>query len=241
MKKIYNSVVIDDEKLAREDLKALLTEFPEINIIGEADNVTDAKKQIEEKKPDLIFLDIQLTDSSGFDLVNQLETKAKIIFVTAYDEYAIRAFEVNAKDYLLKPVFKERLILAIEHLNQDNPEQEEEFKKYNIDDNIFLMVNNTYQFIRISTIVKVISAGNYTEIYTTNNQKGLVVKTMNEWERRLPDKNFARIHRNAIINFDYIEKVEEWFNNSYQVYMKMVEKPLIISRRYAVKLKEKLC
>ncbi len=240
MTKIYKALIIDDEKLAREDLKSLLSDFPKIEIVGEAGNVAEAKKAIEGLGPDLIFLDIQMPGKSGFDLLSELKINADIIFVTAYDEYAIKAFEVNAQDYLLKPVNKERLALALEHLESNDEAQLQFVKKLDYADNVFLMINNSYQFIRISTIMKITAAGNYSEILTSNKTKGLVLKSMREWESRLPDNYFARIHRNTIINLEFIDHVEDWFNYSYQIHIKGLEPPVVMSRRYAVKLKDRM-
>jgi two-component system, LytTR family, response regulator len=240
MKNHFKAIIIDDEKLAREDLKAVLKDFGEIEIIGEAGSANDAKKMIELYNPDVIFLDIQMPGKSGFDLLTEIQTDAKIIFVTAYDEYAIKAFEVSAQDYLLKPVNKERLALAIEHLQVDEDEETTQFKKLDFEDNIFLMVNNSYQFLKVSSIITITSAGNYSEIHTQSKLKGLVLKSMREWEARLPSNQFVRIHRNAIVNLEYMDHIEEWFNYSYQVYLRGMEKPLMMSRRFASKLKEKM-
>ncbi|MFC2103683.1 LytR/AlgR family response regulator transcription factor [Bacteroidota bacterium] len=240
MKTSYRSIIVDDEELARADLKIILDDFKEIEIIGEAESVEEAKLLINELKPDLIFLDIQMPGKSGFDLLEEIETSAKIIFITAYDEYAIRAFEVSAKDYLLKPVNKKRLSLALEHLNSDQEDEVDNKKKFENNDNVFLMVNNHYKFIKIATITKIAAAGNYSEIHTSSKIKGLVLKSLKYWESKLPDNSFVRIHRKTIINLDYVSHVEEWFNYSYKVYLKEIDEPLVISRRYASKLKARM-
>jgi two-component system LytT family response regulator len=239
MKNIFKSIIVDDEELAREDLKVLLKDYDNVEIIGESETVEETKKMIEELNPDLIFLDIQMPGKSGFDLLEEIHTNAKIIFVTAYDEYAIRAFEVNAKDYLLKPVNKERLEQAIERLNIEKDNEEVIQTKLNFDDNIFLMVNNHYQFVKIGSIIKITSAGNYSEIYTSTKLKGLVLKALKDWEVRLPENYFVRIHRNAIINIEYVDHIEGWFNYSYKVFLKEITEPLVMSRRYAAKLKNR--
>jgi len=240
MKKTFKSIIIDDEELAREDLKALLKDFTEVEIIGEAESVEETKILIEELNPDLIFLDIQMPGKSGFDLLEELQIDSKVIFVTAYDEYAIRAFEVNARDYLLKPVNRERLAQAIERLKTDQEIEDTVQTKLDLIDNIFLMVNNHHQFVKIGSIIKITSAGNYTEIYTSSKLKGLVLKSLKDWEVRLPHNYFVRIHRNAIINLEYVDHVEEWFNYSYKVFLKEIDEPLVMSRRYAAKLKNRI-
>ena len=240
MKKTFKSIIVDDEELAREDLKAILKDFTEVEIIGEAETVEETKILIEELNPDLIFLDIQMPGKSGFDLLEELQIDSKVIFVTAYDEYAIRAFEVNARDYLLKPVNRERLAQAIERLKTDQEIEDTVQTKLDLIDNIFLMVNNHHQFVKIGSIIKITSAGNYTEIYTSSKLKGLVLKSLKDWEVRLPHNYFVRIHRNAIINLEYVDHVEEWFNYSYKVFLKEIDEPLVMSRRYASKLKNKI-
>ena len=119
MNKTYKTIIVDDEPLARKDLKAVLAEFDQIEIIAEADGVPAARELLKIHKPDLIFLDIQMPGQTGFVLLESISSHIKIIFVTAYDEYAIRAFEVNAQDYLLKPVDRDRLALTIERLESN--------------------------------------------------------------------------------------------------------------------------
>lgn len=238
MSRPIKAIIIDDENLARQDLISLLEKHPEIDIIGEAANSIEAKKMIEESDPELIFLDIQMPGKDGFELLAELKTNAKIIFVTAYDEYAIKAFEVDAQDYLLKPVNSQRLATAIERIKSSKAEKGTNVKPVDYDDSFFLMINNVYQFIKLNTIVCITSAGNYSEITCSNKTKGLVLKSMLEWEAKLPAKHFVRIHRNAIINLEFVDHLEEWFNYSYQVHLKGLDKPILMSRRYAAKLKE---
>lgn len=238
--KRYRAIIVDDEELARSDLKALLAQIPSVEVIGEAENIRTAKEAIEKLNPDLIFLDIQFPGESGFELLEKIETPAKIIFVTAFDEFAIRAFEVNAQDYLLKPVNPERLKLTLEHLETDQPIAEPKMLPFNYDDSIFLELNNRYYFLKVNTIVIITSAGNYSEIVTIRGLNGLTSKSMREWEGRLPKNSFARIHRSTIINLEFVEKIEQWFNYSYRVYLKGLDKPVIMSRRYASKIKERM-
>lgn len=238
--KRYKAIIVDDEELSRSDLKALLTQFPSVEVIGEAENIRTAAEIVEKLNPDLIFLDIQFPGESGFELLEKTDTQAKIVFVTAFDEFAIRAFEVNAQDYLLKPVNPERLKLTLEHLETDQPIAETEMLPFNYDDSIFLELNNKYHFLKVNTIIIITSAGNYSEIVTSQGLNGLTSKSMREWEGRLPKNSFARIHRSTIINMEFVEKIEQWFNYSYQVYLKGLDKPVIMSRRYASKIKERM-
>lgn len=240
MNKIFKSVIVDDEKLAREDLKSVLKEFSNIEVVGEADSADSAANLLKTIEPDILFLDIQMPGKTGFDLLAEVQTSAKIIFVTAYDEYAIKAFEVSAQDYLLKPVSKSRIELALEHLEISENNKNVQLNQLDYNDTIFVMINNSYQFLKINTVIKIIAAGNYSEVYTNGKQKGLVLKSLREWESRLPGSQFVRVHRNSVINLEYVEKIEDWFNYSYKIHLKGIEGPVIMSRRYALKLKDKL-
>jgi two-component system LytT family response regulator len=240
MKKKYRAIIVDDQRLARKDLRSLLSEYENIEIIGEADSVTSAVTLINEISPDLIFLDIQMPGESGFDLFNKIDLKAQVIFVTAFDEYAIRAFEVDAIDYLLKPVNPERLRSSIERLVQEETTTVAPRHKLNYEDTMFLLMNTHPRFIKVKSIVYIKAAKDYSELVTSEGKKGLVQKSMTEWEQRLPESYFARIHRSIIINLEYIVRIEEWFSNSYRIYLKGIEAPLEMSRRYAVRMKERL-
>jgi len=240
MKSKIRAIIVDDERLARNDLKLLLKEFKQIEIIGEAENVSAAGKAIRELKPDVIFLDIQLTGESGFDLIEKLDHLPEIIFVTAFDEYAIRAFEINALDYLLKPVNPTRLARALERLAQPIQRKTENVRSLLYEDRLFVNINSQFRFVKVSSILSISAAGDYSQILTATGQKGLVQKSMKEWEKRLPAQYFCRIHRSTIINMEHIERLEKWYNYTYRVYLKGIEKPYIISRRYAAQLKHKL-
>ena len=233
------ALIVDDERLARKELRSLLAEFSEIKIIGEAENVSQALKVIEGDEPAIVFLDIQLAGETGFDLLEKIEsTDFKTIFVTAFDAYAIRAFEVNALDYLLKPVNPERLKKAIEKLLQDE-KPAVDLRPLTFDDRLFLELGGRSVFLKINRVSHILAAGDYTEVFTVEGQKYLVEKPLREWEMRLPEKHFARIHRNCIVNLEMVERVESWFNRSYQIYLQKQSEPFAASRRYAARLKEK--
>ena len=234
------TIIVDDERLARNDLRSLLSEYETIEILGEADTVAKARQIIEDSDPDLIFLDIQMPGESGFDLLEQTDIAARVVFVTAFDKYAIRAFEVNAIDYLLKPVHPERLKNTIVRLEKNQPPQQKSRKKLEYDDSLLLTINNHLKFLFLKSIVIIHAAGDYSELILKDGKKGLVQKSMSEWNDRLPEKHFCRIHRSSIINLDYIDHIEDWFKNSYRVHLKGIDTPIDMSRRYAVILKQKL-
>lgn len=235
----FKALLVDDERLARKELRSLLAAHPEIEVMGEAESVNKAAQLIRSLKPDVVFLDIQMPGESGFDLLDRVEAKFKVIFVTAFDAYAIRAFEVNALDYLLKPINPDRLACAIERLATGESANEEQIKKLEYDDRLFLALDERSRFLKISAIECINAAGDYSEVFTSDGQKSMVLKPLKEWEERLPEKYFSRIHRSTIVNLEYVERMEKWFNQSYRIYLRNIEKPFTMSRRYAAKLKSR--
>lgn len=235
-------IIVDDERLARKELRLLLKAFKEIEITGEAKNLTEATHLVETEKPDVVFLDIQLPGEIGFDLLERTRNAFKTIFVTAYDAYALRAFEVNALDYLMKPVNPDRLRQTIEKLLNVEPEKPQinnfAFRhRLEFDDRLLIETGEHSFFLKINSISHINSAGDYTEVFINSGQKFLIEKTVREWEERLPEKHFVRIHRGCIINLESVVRVEKWFNNSYQIYLQNINEPFTVSRRYAAKLK----
>jgi two-component system LytT family response regulator len=232
------AIIVDDERLARVNLKKLLEPHPEIEIVGEASSCKTAVELINIHKAQLIFLDIQLSGETGFDLLEIIDNSIKIIFVTAYDEFAIRAFEVNAIDYLLKPVNPVRLKAAIERVIKREKAQESEAKSYEYSDSIYVRLNNyTSKFIKVSSISFIEPVGNYSKIVTIEGRHCLVLKTLKQWQEELPDNNFVRIHRSSIINMEHVDRIERKSNTQHRAYLKNIPEPLEVSRRYAKKLK----
>lgn len=236
-----SALIVDDERLARRELISLLAEHPEIRVIGEADDVPSAVEALNRLKPDVMFLDIQMPGQSGFDLLEQNPVSAHIVFVTAYDEYALRAFEVNALDYLMKPVNPARLQKTVERLftHPGEPMQGDQHP-LSYGDQLFLMYNTQMRFLRVDEIVHITSAGDYTEVHLCSGSKGLTVKPMREWETRLPSHDFCRIHRSTIINLNHVDRVERSTSGSFHVYLKGQKEPMVISRRFASRLRERL-
>ncbi|TAL63577.1 MAG: response regulator transcription factor [Bacteroidetes bacterium] len=232
------AIIVDDERLARVNLKKLLEPHPEIGIVGEASSCNSAIELINLHKPQLIFLDIQLSGETGFDLLEIIDNSIKIIFVTAYDEYAIRAFEVNAIDYLLKPVNPERLKVSIDRVIRREKNQKSAAKNYEYSDSIYVRLNNyASRFIKISSINFIEPVGNYSKIVTIEGRHCLVLKTLKQWQEELPDNNFVRIHRSSIVNIEHVDHIETDSNTQHRAYMKNIPEPLEVSRRYAKKLK----
>ena len=236
-----NAIIVDDERLARKELRSLLGDFDQINVVGEAEDLSKTIALIKDRKPDVVFLDIQLRNENGFDLLEKIKPNFKLIFVTAFDEFAIRAFEINALDYLLKPVNPDRLATAIERLFEDDeePKEDTELRKLEMDDRLFIEINERSCFLKISEISHITASGDYTEIFMTDRNTSLIEKPLREWEERLPKKYFTRIHRSTIINLEQIDKIEILFNRTMEVYLRNFTQPFKVSRRFATQLKEK--
>lgn len=236
------AIIIDDERLARAELKKLLQEFPEIEVIDEAANAEEGIEKIDGQQPDLIFLDIQMPGKTGFDMLAQLERTPQVIFTTAYDEFALRAFEVNALDYLLKPIEPKRLadaIVKLQHSETKEPRPAGEFTNNSVlgeNDQVFVKDGERCWFVKLSEIRLFESVGNYAKVFFGPN-KPLILKSLNALEERLDERFFFRANRKHIVNLRMIEKIEPYFNGGLLLELKGGEK-IEVSRRQTVKFKE---
>jgi two-component system LytT family response regulator len=240
---VKKAIIIDDERLARNELKKLLSEYPEIEVVAEAANASEGIQRIEEFQPDLIFLDIQMPGKTGFDMLAELDRAPHVIFTTAYDEYALRAFEVNALDYLLKPVEPKRLSDAIQKLEHAEERESEGPETPAVargtlgeNDQVFVKDGERCWFVKLTDIRLFESVGNYAKVFFGPN-KPLILKSLNALEERLDERVFFRANRKHIVNLRMIEKVEPYFNGGLLLEIKGGEK-IEVSRRQAVKFKE---
>jgi len=235
--KRLTTLIIDDERLARINLRKKLNMFPEIEVIGEANSIETGIRAISEHNPDLLFLDIKLSDGTGFDLLNQAEFRGRVIFQTAYDEYACRAFEINALDYLLKPVTKERLKKVIENitaLSGENNALNNHVFRY--DDRIMIEQSRRIYFIKVENIICIKAVREYTSIFEKGGKEYVVLKSIGDWQKELPEEHFARIHRNCIVNFNYVEQSERQ-GNTANIFLTGMHEAILISRGYYKLLK----
>jgi len=236
-----NAIIVDDERPARKELILLLENHSNCKVVGEAANIDDAIELIGEKKPDLVFLDIQLSGETGFDLLERVCVNFKIIFVTAYDEFAIKAFDVNASDYLLKPVDPKRLEIALKRIMNETENLQPKEKKFDYNDSVYVKQNNcTARFIEINTIVAITSVGNHSKISTLDGHRYIILKTLKQWEEELPNSFFIRIHRSTIINIKHITKIDNYSRAHYHVHLKQIEIPFEVSRNCYKNLKKVL-
>lgn len=236
---MYKTILIDDERLARSELKRLLKDFTEVEVVGEAANAEDGVELIEKLNPDLIFLDIQMPGETGFEMLSRLEKVPNVIFVTAYDEFALQAFDINALDYLMKPVEPKRLADALNKLKsreEDAAETTGNRSPLSEHDQVFVKDGERCWFVKLSEIRLFESVGNYAKVYFGTN-KPLILKSLNALEERLDPKVFFRANRKHIVNLRLVEKIEPYFNGGLLVDLAGGER-IEVSRRQAVKFKE---
>ncbi|MES2554955.1 MAG: LytTR family DNA-binding domain-containing protein [Bacteroidota bacterium] len=239
------TIIIDDERLAREELKKLLKDYHEIEVIDEAKNPEEGIEKIKALKPDLVFLDIHMPGMTGFDMLQKLDEIPKVVFVTAHDEFALKAFDVKALDYVLKPVDPARLeetmrkIMANDDEFQSSvgaPKTDRSTRPLSITDSIFIKDGEKCFYVSLSKVRKFESDGNYVKVYFEGSRP-LILRSLNSLEERLDPEHFFRANRKFIINLNWISMIENWFNGGLQVELKEGEK-VEISRRQAIKFKE---
>jgi two-component system, LytTR family, response regulator len=235
------ALIIDDERLARNELKKLLQEFPEVEVVDEAANADEGIDKIDKLNPDLVFLDIQMPGKTGFEMLAELDRTPQVIFTTAYDEYALKAFEVNALDYLLKPVEPKRLGDALQKIHHEEERGSAMQTMGNRSllgesDQVFVKDGERCWFVKLGDIRLFESVGNYAKVFFGTN-KPLILKSLNALEERLDEKVFFRANRKHIVNLRMIEKIEPYFNGGLLLELKGGEK-VEVSRRQTVKFKE---
>jgi two-component system LytT family response regulator len=240
------ALIIDDERLARKELASLLEKHEGIEIVGEAANADEAETLIAEKRPDLLFLDINMPGRTGFELLESLDHAPQVIFVTAYDEHALKAFQVNALDYLLKPIDPERLDAALNKLaaaasSELGMPQREILRE---SDQIFLKDGEKCWFVTLKDVRYLESEGNYVRV-RFDDQKPLVLRSLNKLEEKLDPLVFFRANRKHIINLRWVESIEPWFSGGLMVKLKHKGKDgqpeaIEVSRRQAARFKELL-
>lgn len=234
------ALIVDDERLARKELMKLLEEHPSIEVVGEAMNADEAYNMINELNPDLLFLDIQMPDKTGFQLLETLDAAPLVVFTTAYDEFALKAFEVNALDYLLKPIQAERLAETVAKLAEKERARggggRNGDKKLGLNDQVFVKDGDRCWFVSLSNVRLFESDGNYIKVYFDNNRP-MIHKSLNALDEKLDERAFFRASRKHIINLSWVEGIEPWFNGGLMVRLRGGDK-VEVSRRQAAKFKD---
>jgi len=238
------ALIVDDERLARKELMTLLRVHKDIEIVGEAVNADDAFEKIQEKDPDLLFLDIQMPGKTGFELLEMLDKVPHVIFTTAYDEYALKAFEVNALDYLLKPIQPDRLAESIKKLDfnedQATPVTTEipGERRLTSEDQVFVKDGDRCWFVKLADVRLFESDGNYIKVFF-DTFRPMIHKSLNALEQKLDERAFFRASRKHIVNLKWVEKIEPWFNGGLMVQLKGGDK-IEVSRRQSSKFKDRM-
>jgi two-component system, LytTR family, response regulator len=234
------ALIVDDERLARKELIKLLEDHPMIEVVGEAMNAEEANQMITDLNPDLLFLDIQMPGKTGFQLLEELDVVPLVVFTTAYDEFALKAFEVNALDYLLKPIQPERLLETVSKLAEKEraktisvrgPE-----KKLGLQDQVFVKDGDRCWFVSLSNVRLFESDGNYIKVYFDTNRP-MIHKSLNALDEKLDERAFFRASRKHIVNLSWVEGIEPWFNGGLMVRLRGGDK-VEVSRRQAAKFKD---
>jgi two-component system, LytTR family, response regulator len=238
---VRNAIIVDDERLARRELRRMLEEAHAgaVRVVGEAESVRVAAELVRTCDADVVFLDVQLAGESGLELLALIDPSVAVVFVTAFDQYAVRAFEANALDYLLKPVAPARLARAVERLAAPNDDTTPGAPPPRLDyqDRLFLRLDDRMGFVKVADIASITSDGDYSVVRLGAGRTHRARKSLREWLARLPETAFARVHRSTIVNLEFVERVEEWSHFSYRLYLRGSTEPVAMSRRYAGHLK----
>jgi two-component system, LytTR family, response regulator len=234
------ALIVDDERLARKELMKLLEDHPMIEVVGEAMNAEEATQMVNELNPDLLFLDIQMPGKTGFQLLEDLDSVPLVVFTTAYDEFALKAFEVNALDYLLKPIQPERLSEAVSKLADKERAKNAAIrgpeKKLGLHDQVFVKDGDRCWFVSLNNVRLFESDGNYIKVYFDNNRP-MIHKSLNALDEKLDERAFFRASRKHIVNLSWVEGIEPWFNGGLMVKLRGGDK-VEVSRRQAAKFKD---
>lgn len=241
-------IIVDDEKLARDLLREYLENFPDIELIAECEQGSDAVEKIDKLKPDIVFLDVQMPGMTGFDVLEDIEHEPYVIFTTAYDQYAIKAFEKNAVDYLLKPLDEERFRTSVnralkrkvlEHSSiEDLLQSMKSDRKGNFDTHIFVQKSEKLFNLPVEEIVYLEASGDYT-IITTKADQFVSSSGIGKLEEILNPEVFIRVHRSTIVNVNYLKEIERHFNGGMVVKMQN-GKSFPVSRTYAKLIRKKV-
>lgn len=235
------AVIVEDSRLARNELKELIKNHPEIELVGEAENVDKGYELIQVERPDLLFLDINMPEKDGFQLLEMLDEVPITIFTTAFDEYAIKSFEYNALDYLLKPVSAKRFGMALEKVKTKLESSQDQVgvpKKLTEASQIFIKDGESCWLVRIGDISHFEIVGNYTRVFF-EDKKPLLYKSLNQIEEKLPPQAFFRVNRQQIVNTNYISNVVPWFNGKLKLEMQNGDE-IEVSRRQSYIFKDRM-
>ena len=234
-------LLVDDERLARKRLRELLATHPDIEVFGETDSIEATVAFVQKERPDVLFLDIQMPPGCGFDILPHLDPQPKIVFVTAHDTFAIRAFDANALDYILKPIQPDRLKETVRRLLCNPPEPEppaDSDKKLRPGDLVTLRDKGMLRIVPVGEIVAVEAEGAYTKIILSNRPPMVVLGLICEWEDRLPSPPFVRLERSLLINLTRVRSEDVINRDEARVGLDGVAEPVILGRAASARLRK---
>lgn len=234
----FSTVIIEDSPIYLKVLEELVRENKDLELIASTTDFVEGKTILQTMIPDLILLDVEIGEMTSFDLIPFINPQSRVIFVTSHTEYAVKAFEVSAIDYLVKPVTKQRLQQAIQRFKDsmeglgNNGSSEESEEKFSMDQRIMVAADDRYVLVEVSEIMYIEALGNYVQIYIGPEKRLVTYGSIKNWSNRLPEKFFFQIHRSTVINLDYLERIEKYTNDTGRAYLKGKPEPLEISRNF---------
>lgn len=229
----WRALLVDDERLARKRMATLLAAHPEVRMVGEAGDLSSARELMRTLQPNLVFLDIQLSLDNGFDLLPDLPADTEVIFVTAHDTFAVRAFAANALDYLLKPVLPARLAASLRRLRQPPPPgvlHAEPVRRMEAHDHLLLRDGRTWHRVAAPTVAAVVGEGAYTRLMIAGGGSILTMKTLTHWSSVLPEQGFVRLSRSLIVNLALVRRCQFVNRNHSEIHLNGRENPLRLGR-----------
>lgn len=241
MSSVLRALLVDDERLARKRLRELLLAHPGIRVVGEADGVNAAAELAAQEQPDVIFLDVQMPPHTGFDLLPRLSPVPQVVFVTAYDAFAVRAFEAQALDYLLKPVHPDRLAETVRRLRTEGgakPGAPAEEGALQIKDLIALRDRGHMRMVTVDRIAAIAAEGAYTQVILSGQGSMLILKAIGHWESRLPFPPFVRVERSLLVNLNLVREVHVRTRDHTEVNLDGVAQPLVLGRPASARLRK---
>ena len=237
MTKPLRVLIVDDEAPARERLATLVAANREATLVGEAADVASAADLCERVLPDVVLLDVQLRGATGFDLLPRLTTAPAIIFITAHDQYAVRAFEVNALDYLLKPVHPDRLSAALARAGARTPPPAKPLRESDL---VALRDSRGLRMVPLRRVTHIESEENYTRVHVANEPPALVRRSMLEWHRTLPKGQFVRVSRSLIVQVAAVRELDAESRDLAHVHLAGQPIPLVVARRASMRIRRAL-
>ncbi|MEO5814625.1 MAG: response regulator [Gemmatimonadaceae bacterium] len=236
---MIKAIIVDDEPPARRELRRMLGDHHDVDVVGDTGDLDTARGLLQRTRPDVIFLDIEIGRTSGFDLLGDVDEETGVVFVTAFDHYAVRAFEASAIDYLMKPVDASRLAATLERVRTRRVKDDVATPTlFRTSQWVFLDNEEQQEFLQVADITHIEADGARTRVSTRDGRMRVAKQGIGDWEVRLAGGDFVRVHRSAIVNLKHVAHVERWSHYSYRITMRGFPEPVVMSRRHASRLRD---